>query len=414
MTISETEALDAIRTHHQMLEGKLRARVAVLAAAAAGDRPYELAAGALVAYLGGEVLPHAAAEEQTIYPAAAAQPGLAGTVTEMTAEHRALAMAAERLASAASGAAAAVQAEKIAALFAAHVVKENDLLLPVLRDATGTDLAVLLAEMQHQTGETARGATGTGAPAGADPQAMVLSLLLEAATALARAGQGDRACQLAASAWAALRGTRPDLAVKVTAALHGLARRVAGETGAPGEPGDNEPASDPARSADGPELDVRDLPPAQRHETIFTAYGALAPGAGFVLVNDHDPKPLRYQFEAEHAGDFTWHSIQAGPETWRVRIGRPPAGDSGERRPEPGGGAGPDLDVRVLQHWERHDTIFTAYGALAPGAGFVLVNDHDPKPLRYQFEAQHPGEFTWDYLKAGPEVWRVRIGRPGN
>jgi uncharacterized protein (DUF2249 family) len=40
----------------------------------------------------------------------------------------------------------------------------------------------------------------------------------------------------------------------------------------------------------------------------------------------------------------------------------------------------------------------------------VLVNDHDPKPLRYQFEARHVG--TSDYLESGPKVWRVRIGRP--
>ena len=43
----------------------------------------------------------------------------------------------------------------------------------------------------------------------------------------------------------------------------------------------------------------------------------------------------------------------------------------------------------------------------------MLVNDHDPLPLRYQFEAQYAGEFTWDYLEAGPTVWRVRIGRAG-
>jgi uncharacterized protein (DUF2249 family) len=56
--------------------------------------------------------------------------------------------------------------------------------------------------------------------------------------------------------------------------------------------------------------------------------------------------------------------------------------------------------------------IFDTYERLDPGAGFVLVNDHDPKPLYYQFAAEHPGEFTWDYLEQGPTVWRVRIGRP--
>ncbi|MGH3192005.1 MAG: DUF2249 domain-containing protein [Streptosporangiaceae bacterium] len=53
------------------------------------------------------------------------------------------------------------------------------------------------------------------------------------------------------------------------------------------------------------------------------------------------------------------------------------------------------------------------FGQVAPGRGFVLVNDHDPLSLRYQFEAQYPGRFTWDYVEAGPGIWRVRIGRAG-
>ena len=80
-----------------------------------------------------------------------------------------------------------------------------------------------------------------------------------------------------------------------------------------------------------------------------------------------------------------------------------PAGDAEE----------PDLDVRQVSHAQRHGLIFTAYRALRPGRGFVLVNDHDPLPLRYQFEAQYAGEYTWDYLEAGPKAWRVRIGRAG-
>jgi uncharacterized protein (DUF2249 family) len=47
-----------------------------------------------------------------------------------------------------------------------------------------------------------------------------------------------------------------------------------------------------------------------------------------------------------------------------------------------------------------------------PGESFVLVNNHDPKPLRREFQAAYPDRFGWDYLEAGPERWRVRIGRP--
>jgi len=70
-----------------------------------------------------------------------------------------------------------------------------------------------------------------------------------------------------------------------------------------------------------------------------------------------------------------------------------------------------DLDVRTEPPARRHELIFDTWNGLAPGAAFVLVNDHDPKPLYYQFEAEHQGAFTWDYVEQGPEVWRVRIGR---
>lgn len=69
-------------------------------------------------------------------------------------------------------------------------------------------------------------------------------------------------------------------------------------------------------------LDVRQEPPARRHELIFETYFALEPGNAFELVNDHDPKPLYYQFAAEHAGEFSWQPVQSGPEVWSVLIGR--------------------------------------------------------------------------------------------
>ena len=42
---------------------------------------------------------------------------------------------------------------------------------------------------------------------------------------------------------------------------------------------------------------------------------------------------------------------------------------------------------------------------------FELVNDHEPKPLYYQFMHERDGLFTWEYLEQGPETWRVRISR---
>ena len=72
------------------------------------------------------------------------------------------------------------------------------------------------------------------------------------------------------------------------------------------------------------------------------------------------------------------------------------------------------IDVRTIVPRERHPLIFDTYNKLGAGDAFLLVNDHDPKPLYYQFKAELGQAFEWDYLESGPEVWKVRIARPAN
>lgn len=404
MTITEPQALEAMLAHHRSLEEGLRARVDAFVAAAGGESART--AAELVAYLAGEILPHAQAEEQSLYRAAQAHEDLAETLTQMIAEHRSLAAAAGRLADSPDSAGPSGEAEGLADLFSSHVAKENDIVLPALVADPAVDLATVLAEM-HRLIEAAQHAPEAADQPGADPTGTVVSLLIKATAALAKAGQGDQACRLAATAWAALRESRPELSVRVTAALHGLVRRV------PREPVTLAPAGPASPAPADPDLDVRPFAPAQRHRLIFETYDELAPGAGFVLINDHDPRPLGYQLEAEHPGEFTWDYLEAGPTVWRVRIGRPAGSPPvGSETPRAGGEELAELDVRNIPHARRHDSIFAAFGALKPGAGFALVNDHDPRPLAYQFDARFPGQFTWDYLEAGPTIWRVRIGRP--
>lgn len=70
------------------------------------------------------------------------------------------------------------------------------------------------------------------------------------------------------------------------------------------------------------EIDVRPIPPFQRHPMIFDTFFSLAPGEAMLLINDHDPKPLYYQFAAEHAGQFEWEYLENGPVEWKVKITR--------------------------------------------------------------------------------------------
>lgn len=69
-------------------------------------------------------------------------------------------------------------------------------------------------------------------------------------------------------------------------------------------------------------LDVRPIPPPQKHPTIFATFDALAPGEHFVLVNDHDPVPLKHQFNFVRAEQVGWEYLEQGPELWRVKISR--------------------------------------------------------------------------------------------
>ncbi|XRQ12098.1 DUF2249 domain-containing protein [Actinomadura welshii] len=251
----QQDTVQAILDHHGRL-GRTMADHAVTIARAADQlaAPHERR-DRLVAFCVGEVVPHAEAEEATLYRAAEDLPETRALLRAMIREHALLKERVSELEAARTPGETVAAASALNALFQSHLDKENDLLLPALVDA-GIDLGALLAGMHEILGADAEGA---------------------------EAGGHHCTC-----------GGHDD----------------------PGTPGAT------ALLVDG-DLDVRTLVPAQRHRQIFAAFGELGPGEAFVLVNDHDPKPLYYQFAAEHPGDFTWDYQEEGPEVWRVRIGRP-------------------------------------------------------------------------------------------
>lgn len=67
-------------------------------------------------------------------------------------------------------------------------------------------------------------------------------------------------------------------------------------------------------------LDVRPMPPAVRHTSIFERLDTLGVGESLRLVNDHDPAPLRYQLDATRPGQFRWEYVASGPEEWAIDI----------------------------------------------------------------------------------------------
>ncbi len=160
-------------------------------------------------------------------------------------------------------------------------------------------------------------------------------------------------------------------------------------------------------------LFVPDLKPAVKHPTILKKFDDLKAGEAFLLVNDHDPIPLYYEMKAEKGDVFEWTRIENGPEVWKVEIkktsdatGNVPAIEENDAKTaeEPF-----VLNVTLIEPRLKHPTIFKYFDALQPGVGFMILNDHDPKPLYYQLLGERGNIFTWTYLEKGPQWWKVMI-----
>lgn len=150
-------------------------------------------------------------------------------------------------------------------------------------------------------------------------------------------------------------------------------------------------------------LDATQLAPAVKHSTIFARIAELQDGQSFILHNDHDPKPLYYQLQAEYGNTYSWEYLEEGPEWWKVRIGKR---TQGSNRADMN-----ILDATQLAPPVKHSTIFARIAELKDGESFMLHNDHDPKPLHYHLQAEYGDTYSWEYVEEGPEWWKVKIAK---
>ena len=67
-------------------------------------------------------------------------------------------------------------------------------------------------------------------------------------------------------------------------------------------------------------VEVKDIDPRHRHMVIQQLFEHLAPGTSLQLIVDHDPKPLRFQFETRYGAQCRWSYLEEGPDAWRVRL----------------------------------------------------------------------------------------------
>lgn len=141
-------------------------------------------------------------------------------------------------------------------------------------------------------------------------------------------------------------------------------------------------------------FDVRRIPCRVKHAQIFQRWADLPVGGHFVLVNDHDPVPLYYQFEALFHGAFTWEYLVDGPTEFHVKITRlapspfttPPAPP---RRPAAAScGTEAELDLRGMEPPEPMLRILEKLEGSPSGATFVARTDRQPLHLFPELQAR--------------------------
>lgn len=67
-------------------------------------------------------------------------------------------------------------------------------------------------------------------------------------------------------------------------------------------------------------LDVRQIPHAIRHASVFGAFSAIPAGGSLVLVAPHNPVPLLNQLA--ELSPISVEYLVEGPEEWRLRVNR--------------------------------------------------------------------------------------------
>lgn len=152
-------------------------------------------------------------------------------------------------------------------------------------------------------------------------------------------------------------------------------------------------------------INVQELEPRLRHQTIFDVFNTLKEGEHLIIHNNHDPMPVYYQLMNLRGNIFSWEYLQKGPEWWDIKVSREIPLIPTEEKEDI------ILNIPALEPQQKHAMIFHIFDQLEPGQTFIIHNDHDPKPVYYQLQAQRGDIFSWEYLLEGPQWWDIRVTR---
>lgn len=152
-------------------------------------------------------------------------------------------------------------------------------------------------------------------------------------------------------------------------------------------------------------MDLRRIDEKDWKHVIFHRYGMMQQGDIMEIIARQDPEDIHDIFKNKFAGQYVWTYKKEVPDEYVAhlkKIEKSGLGDDGFMVIN-------EFDIRPYPPTQRHEMFYEAFADIKPGEAFVFINDHDPKPLYYQMEAESKEPFRWEYLEQGPEVWKVRV-----
>ncbi|MCO5248637.1 MAG: DUF2249 domain-containing protein [Chitinophagales bacterium] len=152
-------------------------------------------------------------------------------------------------------------------------------------------------------------------------------------------------------------------------------------------------------------MDLRKVEPKDWKHVVFHRYGMMKEGDIMEIISEDDPKEIHGIFVNKFENKHSWIYKKQDAGNYVVHITK--KADTGMG--DDGYSVVSEFDVRAYTPTDRHEIFYKAFADIKPGEAFIFINDHDPKPLYYQMEAESREPFKWEYLEEGPEKWKVRV-----
>lgn len=152
-------------------------------------------------------------------------------------------------------------------------------------------------------------------------------------------------------------------------------------------------------------LDLRKADKKEWKQIVFHRYGMMEENTAMGLISAEDPIEIHEIFIHKFEGKHRWIYKKKSDGEYVVHITKQDNSGLGDE----GYMVVSEYDLRPFPPTERHEMFYEAFAGIKIGEAFEFTNDHDPKPLYYQMEAESKEPFRWEYLEKGPVDWKVRV-----